>query len=695
MAGLGRGERERDALGVAQLADHHHVGVLAQGRAQRARERARVAAHLALVDQAVLERVHELDRVLHRDHVVVARLVEQVDERGERRGLARARRPAHDHQPLVVVGDLGEVRRQPDLGRGGRPLGDHAEDTVHALLVDEHVRAVAARGRDVVAEVELALRLHALPLRLAQDLAHHRLGLLGGERLALGAHQVGGQPDHRRLAHRQVEVGGAVVARRDQHRVELGLVRGRLGGERRLPERVLVGELGLLARGHLQRDLERARAHRPRGVRLRDIPHEVQHLRVLEVAERLDHLDPHLGRRVLEQLRQRRRRAQVADAPERLDRAPARLGIGERIHQRLDAARVLEPAERLGCGDADPPVGVLEQLDRGGDDARVLERLRHQHRRAAHFLVGVGEQLDRRLDQVVAEGAHRLERAIARPAREALGEHDVAAHDGAPVGHAHQDLEHHRARRRVAGGDERQDPVGERGALARGRPRQGLDQHLLRRVVDERELLDEQVDRAARVVLREHGERPLAQRLVGVAGEPLPARQALGVGRLRGEPGQERDSLLDAARARELPEQRLERRRHGRVEQQPACDLLALALALYRDLCETPLGPRHCEREESRRRRAHRGFGLAARLADHGISGFRVGQALQDRQHRVAVGAVRAEQHPGQVLGLQLLGRRELREKLVPLLAGLEGLVGKALEDEARVLGRQSHAAAV
>ena len=44
VAGLGRGERERDGLEVAQLADGDDVGVLAQGGAQGAGEGARCGA---------------------------------------------------------------------------------------------------------------------------------------------------------------------------------------------------------------------------------------------------------------------------------------------------------------------------------------------------------------------------------------------------------------------------------------------------------------------------------------------------------------------------------------------------------------------------------------------------------------------------------------------------------------------------
>ena len=103
-----------------------------------------------------------------------------------------------------------------------------------------------------------------------------------------------------------------------------------------------------------------------------------------------------------------------------------------------------------------------------------------------------------RLEQVGPELAHRVERAVARPAGERLREDDVAADHLAPVRDPEQDLEHRRARRGLARGHQRQQPVGERGPLPGGRARQRLDEQLLGRVADLRQLLDEQVDRALR-----------------------------------------------------------------------------------------------------------------------------------------------------------------------------------------------------
>ena len=61
-----------DRLEVAHLADQDHVGVLAQRGLQRLAEALRVGAELALVDQAFLVAVQELDRVLDRHDVLLA-----------------------------------------------------------------------------------------------------------------------------------------------------------------------------------------------------------------------------------------------------------------------------------------------------------------------------------------------------------------------------------------------------------------------------------------------------------------------------------------------------------------------------------------------------------------------------------------------------------------------------------------------
>ena len=158
VAGLRRLDRDRDGLEVAQLADQDDVRILAQRRAQRVLERVGVRAHLALVDQALLVLVDELDRILDRDDVILARLVDVVDHRAQRRRLARAGRAGDEHQPLVQLAQLQDVRRQAELLGGQDLRRDDAEHRARALAIGEDVRAEPRQAGDLVGEVGVVPR---------------------------------------------------------------------------------------------------------------------------------------------------------------------------------------------------------------------------------------------------------------------------------------------------------------------------------------------------------------------------------------------------------------------------------------------------------------------------------------------------------------------------------------------------------
>jgi hypothetical protein len=88
VTGLGRGQCRGDRLEVSHLTDEDDVGVLAQGVLERIGEAVRVRAHFALVDDAALVVVEELDRVLDRHDVRRTTRVRLVDDRRESRGLS-------------------------------------------------------------------------------------------------------------------------------------------------------------------------------------------------------------------------------------------------------------------------------------------------------------------------------------------------------------------------------------------------------------------------------------------------------------------------------------------------------------------------------------------------------------------------------------------------------------------------------
>ena len=113
MAGLRSGQRGGDRLEVAHLADEDHVGVLAKRGPQRFAEARGVRADLALVDDAALVAVQELDRILDREDVLGAVPVDLVDDRRERRRLTGAGRAGDEDEPARLLREL--------VQRGGMP----------------------------------------------------------------------------------------------------------------------------------------------------------------------------------------------------------------------------------------------------------------------------------------------------------------------------------------------------------------------------------------------------------------------------------------------------------------------------------------------------------------------------------------------------------------------------------------------
>ena len=151
-----------------------------------------VVVHLALRDHAVLVRVVILDGVLDRDDMAVLVLVDPVDPRGERGGLARAGRAGDEDQAAWSAQQVLDHRGQAELLErvhlGRDEAQDHAEHALAAVDVD------AETGLLVEGEAEVA---PAVALEALQLLRRQR----GQVELAAG-----GAPERRVAADGQVDL---------------------------------------------------------------------------------------------------------------------------------------------------------------------------------------------------------------------------------------------------------------------------------------------------------------------------------------------------------------------------------------------------------------------------------------------------------------------------------------------------------
>ena len=148
VAGFCDTQRGLDRLQVSHFADQHHVRIFTERGAQRVGETLGVGVQLALVHQAVLVHVNELDRVLDGEDVIVPLGVDLVDHGGQRGGLARAGRPGHQHQPARLVAQLADHRRQTQLVERLDLKGNETEDgRGRAALVERLARKRASPFR--------------------------------------------------------------------------------------------------------------------------------------------------------------------------------------------------------------------------------------------------------------------------------------------------------------------------------------------------------------------------------------------------------------------------------------------------------------------------------------------------------------------------------------------------------------------
>ena len=222
VARLRRLDGDRDGLEVAQLADEDDVGILAQRGAQRALERAGVHADLALRDDAPLVRMHELDRVLDRDDVIAARAIHEIDQRAERRGLARARRPGDEHESLVELTELLHLGRDPHLLDGDDRRGNLTEDGGGTAPILQRVGAEARDALELVRVVGVVRVAVLAAIALRHDRAEHRVEPERLERRLVEPVHLAVQAEDGRLAAAQVQIGRALLDHRAQQRVEHG-----------------------------------------------------------------------------------------------------------------------------------------------------------------------------------------------------------------------------------------------------------------------------------------------------------------------------------------------------------------------------------------------------------------------------------------------------------------------------------------
>ena len=118
VTGGGRGEGELDRFEIAHFSDEQDVRIFTQRAAQRGGEGACVHADFAMLHEAVLAAMHELDRVFDRDDVIVPLKIRVIHHRRERGGFAGTGRTGDEDEALFQQREFLQHRRQAELVAG-------------------------------------------------------------------------------------------------------------------------------------------------------------------------------------------------------------------------------------------------------------------------------------------------------------------------------------------------------------------------------------------------------------------------------------------------------------------------------------------------------------------------------------------------------------------------------------------------
>jgi hypothetical protein len=166
---------------------------------------------VALVDQALLRFVHELDRVLDGEDVAILVFVQVVNHRCQRGRFSGTGRAGDQHQAARTHREIGEDPRRVQVFQAQDLGWNRAQHGRSAAPLVVGVDAEARQPRDFKGKVDLQHFLVLLALAVVHDVVHHAVHILVLERRQVDAAHVAVHADHWRQPGRQVQVGGLVL----------------------------------------------------------------------------------------------------------------------------------------------------------------------------------------------------------------------------------------------------------------------------------------------------------------------------------------------------------------------------------------------------------------------------------------------------------------------------------------------------
>ncbi len=162
--------------------------------------------NFALVHEALLVIVQELDGVLDRDHVLFALVVDLVEHGGERRRFAGTGRAGHQHESARFVAQVLHDGRKPQCVETLDLPWNGAEYRCHGAALVKDVSAETRQALQAERKVELEVLFQAVLLHVCEDAVRQRLRVGRRQRRHVQRAQLAVHADARSAVRREVQV---------------------------------------------------------------------------------------------------------------------------------------------------------------------------------------------------------------------------------------------------------------------------------------------------------------------------------------------------------------------------------------------------------------------------------------------------------------------------------------------------------
>lgn len=158
---------------VAHFADEHDVWVFTNRVLHSDFKVDDVLSDFTLVDQAFLFREHEFDRIFEREDMLVVVLINPVQHRRDRRGLAGTRHASEQHHSLAVLAEFVQNGGNVQLFKFWNEVINTSSDKTNVPHLRQNVDAETPTNAVDHAGVS-KVRAPGVVVNLAVTLVHHR-----------------------------------------------------------------------------------------------------------------------------------------------------------------------------------------------------------------------------------------------------------------------------------------------------------------------------------------------------------------------------------------------------------------------------------------------------------------------------------------------------------------------------------------